>query len=167
MKVIWFARVGCISLALAAAIGFSAPASAQSAGDNERVIGLMQANKISFGKTNSPSVWVIHAKGTNLLDIKEIVAVGGGTGDEATLVVFATLAEKKNLPATADFMRTLLEQNHKMDRVKIGLDNDGDLEVRIDAMLRVTDAREFQWIVNQVMNASDQLYGMIQGQLVK
>jgi hypothetical protein len=112
-------------------------------------------------------VWVIHAKGTNLLDIKEIVAVGGGTGDDATLVVFATLAEKKNLPATADFMRTLLEQNHKMDRVKIGLDNDGDLEVRIDAMLRVTDAREFQWIVNQVMNASDQLYGMIQGQLVK
>jgi hypothetical protein len=167
MKLTKWTRVACASFALSMPVGLAMPAFSQSAADDARVVGMMKSDGIAFNKTNSPSVWVIRSKGANLLDIKEVVALGGGTGDDATLVVFVTLAEKKQVPASVDFMRTLLEQNHKMDRVKIGFDNDGDLEVRIDAMLRVTDAKEFKWIADQVMNASDQLYGMIQSQLVK
>ena len=76
-----------------------------------------------------------------------------------------TVAAKRRLPVTTDFMRLLLEQNEKMDRVKIGFDSDGDLTVRIDARLRVTDAAEFKSIIDQAKNASDELYGMIEPQL--
>lgn len=138
---------------------------AQSPADTARVVSLMQADNLSYQATRSPSVWTIHFNGSHLRDIKVVVAVGDET--EVNLVVFVTVTEKRRLPVTTDFMRGLLEENHALDRVKIGYDADGDLEVRIDALLRVTDAAELQDIVNQVKNASDEIYGMIESQLIE
>jgi hypothetical protein len=145
---------------------FAVPAVAQSpAEDAPRVIRLMQEDNYTFRDTDSPTVWTIHFAGAHLKDIKVVVAIGNGP--DTTLVVFATLVEKRRMPATADFMRNLLEQNHKLERVKIGLDKDGDLEVDIDAKLRVTDAQELKEIVSQVRDVSDSLYGSIEPQLTQ
>lgn len=69
------------------------------------------------------------------------------------------------MPVTTDFMRTLLEENHELDQVKVGYDREGDLAVRIDSSVRVMDAAELREIVNQVKNASDEIYGMIEPSL--
>jgi hypothetical protein len=144
---------------------FAAPAPAQSAADIAKVVGMMQSNGYNFVTTSSPSVWVVHFAGNHLKDIKVVIAVG--EEPDAPVIAFVTVTEKRTMPVTTDFMRTLLEENHKLDRVKVGYDADGDLEVRIDSMLRVTDAQEFGEIVSQVKNCSDDIYGMIAPNLVQ
>lgn len=142
---------------------FAGAARAQSGDDIAKVISLMNADGYNFNTTKSKSVWAIHFAGTNLKDIR--VGVTVSPEPNSTLVVWVTVAEKRRLPVTVDFMHMLLEQDEKMDRVKIGFDGDGDLTVRIDARLRVTDAQELKSIVDQVTRASDDLYGMVQPQL--
>lgn len=141
----------------------STPARAQSQADIDKVVYLMHADNYDFRTTDSKSVWTIHFVGDHLKDIKVVIAVGG---DPSMLVIFVTVTEKRTLPVTTAFMNSLLKDNHDFDRVKVGYDADGDLFVRDDAMLRVTDAEEFKSIIHQVESASDEIYGDIQGQLL-
>jgi hypothetical protein len=163
MEAFWPLRTMRLLLAAALLLPFAVSAAAQSGDDIAKVISLMNADGYNFNATNSKSVWVIHFAGSHLKDIRAGVTISPQPA--ATLVVFVTVAEKRRLPVTTDFMRLLLEQDEKMDRVKIGFDSEGDLTVRIDARLRVTDAAEFKSIVDQAKNASDELYGMIEPQL--
>jgi hypothetical protein len=156
-------RMMRLLLPVALLLPFALPAPAQSGDDIAKVVSLMNADGYNFNATNSKSVWAIHFAGNNLKDIR--VGITISPQPAATLVVFVTVAQKRRLPTTTDFMRLLLEQNEKMDRVKIGFDSEGDLMVRVDARLRVTDAAEFKSIVDQAKNASDELYGMIESQL--
>jgi hypothetical protein len=157
------ARAIRLLLAVVLLLPFEATSRAQSSNDIAKVISLMNADGYTFNNTKSNSVWVIHFVGQNLKDIRVGITISPEA--TATLVAFVTVVEKRRLPVTTDFMRALLEQNQKMDRVKIGFDSDGDLALRIDAKLRVTDAAEFKSIVDQAKNASDELYGMIESQL--
>jgi hypothetical protein len=153
-------------LCLLAAVLFSLvlPMAAQSSSDQiAKMVSLMQANNYNFVTTKSPTVWVIHLDGTHLKDVKVIVALNT---DDNSAVVFVTVVEKRHLPVTTDFMRHLLEQNHALDRVKIGYDADGDLFVRIDAPMRNADAKEVHDIINQVKNASDEIYGQVEPSLL-
>jgi hypothetical protein len=125
-----------------------------------KVVNLMQADSYNYLITKSPTVWMIPFAGDHLKDIRVVVTV-----KDSTMVVFATIVDNQHLPVTTDFMRTLLEQNHELDRVKVGYDHDGDLSVRIDGSVRVMDAAELREIVNQVRNASDEIYGIIEPSL--
>ena len=127
-----------------------------------KVVSLMHADSYNYLNTKSPTVWMIPFAGDHLKDIRVVVTVKDGT-----MVVFATIVQGQHLPMTTDFMRTLLEQNHELDRVKIGYDHEGDLSVRIDGSVRIVDAAELREIVNQVRNASDEIYGMIQPSLLQ
>ena len=127
-----------------------------------KIVNLMQADSYNFQSTKSPTVWMIRFAGDHLKDIKVVVTV-----KDSTMVCFVTLVENQRMPVTTDFMRTLLEQNHELDRVKVGYDHDGDLSVRIDSSVRVIDAAELREIVNQVRNASDEIYGMIEPSLLQ
>ncbi|MGO9434893.1 MAG: hypothetical protein ACLPH3_09515 [Terracidiphilus sp.] len=127
-----------------------------------KVVNLMRADSYNYLSTKSPTVWMIPFTGDHLKNIKVVVTV-----KDSTMVVFVTVAENQHLPVTTDFMRTLLEQNHELDRVKVGYDREGDLSVRIDGSVRVMDAAELRDIVNQVKNASDEIYGMIEPSLVQ
>jgi hypothetical protein len=128
-----------------------------------KMVSLMQANNYDFHTTKSPTVWTIHFTGTHLKDIKVVLALDVADNQ---MVIFVTVVEKRRMPVTTEFMRHLLEQNHAMDRVKIGLDADDDLSVRIDAPLRIADATEMRDIVTQVKNVSDELYGQIEPSLL-
>jgi hypothetical protein len=127
-----------------------------------KIVNLMQADSYRFQNTKSPTVWMIRFAGDHLKDIKVVVTV-----KDSTMVVFVTLVENQRMPVTTDFMRTLLEQNHELDRVKVGYDRDGDLSVRIDSSVRLMDAAEMRDVVNQVKNASDEIYGMIEPSLLQ
>jgi hypothetical protein len=127
-----------------------------------KVVSLMRADSYSYLSTKSPTVWMIPFTGDHLKDIKVVVTVR-----DSTMVVFVTVVNSQHLPVTTDFMRTLLEQNHELDRVKVGYDREGDLSVRIDGSVRVMDAAELREIVNQVKNASDEIYGMIEPSLLQ
>jgi hypothetical protein len=117
-----------------------------------------------FEATRSNTVWKINLTGTHMPSIKVVLAIGGDA--DSDLIVFVTVVEKQYMPVTTDFMSNLLKQNHEMDQVKIGYDADGDLEVRTDTSLRLTDAQMLKHVVEQVRNVSDDIYGQIQPSLV-
>jgi len=153
-------------LCLFAALLFSLvlPMAAQSSDQGiTKMVSLMQANNYNFVTTKSPTVWVIHFTGTHLKDIKVILALDT---DNSQMVIFVTVVEKRRMPVTTDFLHQLLKYNHEFDRVKVGLDADDDLSVRIDAPLNIADASEFKDIVTQIKNASDEIYGKIEPQLL-
>ena len=153
-------------LCLFAALLFSLvlPMAAQTSDQGiAKMVSLMQANNYNFVTTKSPTVWVIHFTGTHLKDIKVILALDT---DNSQMVIFVTVVEKRRMPVTTDFLHQLLKYNHEFDRVKVGLDADDDLSVRIDAPLNIADASEFKDIVTQIKNASDEIYGKIEPQLL-
>jgi hypothetical protein len=140
------------------------PMAAQTSSDGAaKMVSLMQANSYNFVTTRSPTVWVIHFTGTHLKDIKVVLALDTANNQ---MVIFVTVVEKRRMPVTTDFLHTLLKFNHEFDRVKVGLDADDDLSVRVDAPLRLADATEFHDIVNQIKNSSDEIYGKIEPQLL-
>jgi hypothetical protein len=127
-----------------------------------KIVGLMHADSYNYLDTKSPTVWMIPFAGDHLKNIRVVVTV-----KDSTMVVFATIVDNQHLPETTDFMRTLLQENHELDRVKVGYDREGDLSVRIDGNVRLIDAAELRDIVNQVRNASDEIYGVIQPSLLQ
>ena len=128
------------------------------------MVSLLKANSYDYKTTSSPSVFVIHFVGKHMSDIKVVLALGGD--EDSDMVIFVTVVEKRHMPVTAEFRGHLLEQNHALNQVKVGFDADGDLSVRTDSSLRLCDARGFYNIVNQVKNASDDIYGQIQSLLL-
>ena len=140
-------------------------AAAQALVDNtEKLVRLMKEDNFNYVATSSPTVFVIHFTGDHLKDIKVILALGAD--EDSDLVIFVTVTPKATMPPTADFRYKLLKTNHDYDQVKVGFDGDDDLSVRIDASMRLADATYLKNEVNQVKNASDEIYGQIQPSLV-
>lgn len=140
-------------------------AAAQALADKtEKLVRLMKEDNFSYVTTTSPTVFVIHLTGDHLKDIKIILAIG--SDDDSDLVVFVTVTPKATMPTTADFRYILLKANHEYDQIKVGLDGDDDLSVRIDATMRLADATYLKNVINQVKNASDEIYAKIQPQLI-
>ncbi len=75
--------------------------------------------------------------------------------DLAIFVVF--VAEQKQLKVTPELMKSLLQMNADVDRVKIGIDKEGSLFVRVDASIRVMDVDELKANVEQVAAATDEV----------
>jgi hypothetical protein len=149
---------GILVLALLIPACLSAQTTEKSA---EKLISLLKSSGLQYRDTKNPTVWVIPSTGDHLKSYKVIVAVEGDLA-----VVFVTVAEKRRLPVNTDFMRILLQNNHNLDRVKIGFDRDGDVSVRIDFSMRVTDVDEFRAIITQDQRASDELYKIIEPYLL-
>jgi hypothetical protein len=63
-------------------------------------------------------------------------------------------------------MKKLLSLNDDFDRVKVGIDGDGDLFTRIDLSLRVVDTQELKTNLEHISGAVDQTYAAIKPYLV-
>jgi len=145
-------------------IGFCVPpaaaaglTTAESSAKTERL--LADSGHTFVKKTDT--VWFIEYHGKSLANYKVIVAV-----EDDLMVVFVTVVRKAQMQLTPEFAEKLLRASSRFDRVKIGLDNDGDLFVRCDASVRVTDLTEFKALLDQVANVSDELYKDIRGSLI-
>ena len=164
----------CLILMSAALFSLAPPLHAQTPADKaaaqaladktEKLVRLMKEDNFNYVTTTSPTVFVIHLTGDHLKDIKVILAIG--TDEDSDLVVFVTVTPKATMPTTADFRYILLKANHEYDQVKVGFDGDDDLSVRIDATMRLADATYLKNVVNQVKNASDEIYGKIEPYLI-
>jgi hypothetical protein len=157
--------IGCFVLLAAALFTPALPAKAQSPNDKvAKLVSLMKQCGYNYVATSSPTVFVIHSTGTNLRDIKTILALGDD--QDSDLVIFVTVTEKRRMPATADFRYMLLKMNHEFDQIKVGFDRDDDLSVRIDASSRLADATYLRNVVGQVQKSSDEIYGKIEPYLL-
>lgn len=168
-----FARRSIVSMCFLAVvllvptIPFAARAQDQAPANTEgiaKMVRLMTEAGYSYQATRSSTVWKIALTGKNMSNIKVVLTIGGDA--DSDLIVFVPVVEKQYMPVTTDFMNNLLKQNHELDQVKIGYDADGDLEVRTDTSLRLVDAEMLKHVVEQVRNASDDIYGQIQPSLV-
>ena len=77
------------------------------------------------------------------------------------MVTFVTVAKKAQMNRSQDLLLTLLRQDHEYDYVKVGLDRDDDLFVRIDSNARLLDLQEFKATVEQVAHSADDLYKQV------
>ncbi len=92
------------SLVLLSAALFAAapPLQAQTVTEKaDKLVALMKADNLSYGATTSPTVFTIHFTGTNLKDIKVVLAVGGD--EDSDLVVFVTVTPKATMPRDGRF----------------------------------------------------------------
>ncbi len=160
-----FRRIGCAVLLAATLFTPALPVNAQEVPQAtiNKLVSLMQQDGFAYKTTTSPTVFNIHFTGTHLTDIKVVIALGND--EDSDLVVFVTVTPKATMPTTADFRYRLLKINHEINQVKVGFDADDDLSVRTDASMRVADATFIKNVINQVKNASDDIYGKIEPQL--
>src|SRR5215471_3935249 len=103
--------------------------------------------------THNPTTWSIDLTRKNLGKVRVIMSTGSDI-----LVTFVIVAKKAKIQKTPQLMDALLTANHDYDYTKIGLDKDGDMFVRVDMPLRTVDATELKSIIDQVANASDEIY---------
>jgi hypothetical protein len=154
-----------IGLLVAASLGLAAPALRAQATDpgvaaNAAKLGQLLKQSGYTYKTHSSNTWSIELQRKNMGTVRVITSVGSDL-----IVTFAMLAKKANIQKTLPFLDTLATANHEYDYAKIGLDKDGDLFVRIDTPSRLIDVKEFKSIVEQVANASDEVYAKVSGSI--
>ena len=132
-------------------VALSQPAGAQSMGMDAML------KQTGYGyTTHNATTWSIDLSRKNLGKVKVILSTGSNI-----LVTFVIVAKKAAIQKTPQMMDALLTANHDYDYTKIGLDKDGDLFVRIDMPLRTVDSNELKEIIDQVANASDEVYAKV------
>ena len=123
--------------------------------EEARVAALLAASKYPSVRHTEPkqAVWSIARRTDARGEFKVVVTVQNGI-----LIVFVTVAEKANIRRVPELDQKLLKLNHDYDFVKIGIDGDEDLSLRIDAHLRLVDSTEFDYMVAQVVRATDLVF---------
>lgn len=116
---------------------------------------LLNESKMGFTKVDE-GVWTMPFEGKKLKDFKVII-----TADKNYLLMFVMVANQKNFRSTPELLKTLLLHNDQFDKVKIGIDKDGFVCVRIDLSARLVDRQEFIDSLNQTAAAADEVYASI------
>lgn len=120
-----------------------------------KIVQMLEATGLNYSKA-SENVWLIRYKGDQIGEFNVLVI-----GHEGMLILTATIAEKKALKLTVDALQKLMVLNDDFDRVKVGIDSDGDLFVRTDLTLRIVDAQELQLNLEQISGAADGTFATI------
>ena len=120
---------------------------------------LLQENNYKF-VVKKAGVWTVVFNGK---DLKSFTVVLASSDD--LLVTFVTVAQKKDMELTPNFIQTLLKFNDSLDRVKVGIDSDGDLFVRTDQSIRILDAKEFKDNTEQLAASANEVYAGIKSLL--
>jgi hypothetical protein len=133
--------------------------SAQSAAAQDKpsakVAKLFEESGYSYTKAKE-NVWTVAFRGGAFSSFNLVASVS-----QDILVIFVIVAEKKDVKVTPELMRNLLKLNSDLDRVKIGIDNDGDIFVRVDLSIRILDLQEFKANIEQVAASADEVYKAI------
>ena len=131
------------------------PADAQTPGAaavGVKIEQMLKATGFTY-KTHNPITWSIEFERKTIGKFRVIIS-----NSEDIIVTFTTVTQKAKIRKTPQLMEALLSANHEYDYAKIGLDKDGDLFVRIDSPVRVTDSALLKSIIEQVANASGEIF---------
>lgn len=122
---------------------------------NAKAARLLNESGAKFTKV-AEGIWTVPFNGKQLRDFSVVIAA-----DKELLLMFATVSRQKEFRAAAELFRKLLTHNDEFDRVKIGIDKDGDVIVRIDLSMRLVDKKELNDSLNQTAAAADEVYASI------
>lgn len=121
-------------------------------------------NEATFPVTKvEKDLWTIKFEGKARKEI--IVAVSVADGDMVLALAFFSESEKVNLPPQV--LVKLLRLNDQYDRVKVGIDKEGAVFVRLDMTARTLDKDEFVTGIDQVAAVADHAYSEIRAHLPK
>jgi hypothetical protein len=81
---------------------------------------------------------------------------------EGLVLVGTVVASKPDFTKQPEVLLQLLHFNHEFDRVKVAIDDDGDLVVRTDLTLRTLDAPELRNAIDQVGASADEILAALQ-----
>jgi hypothetical protein len=109
----------------------------------------------------SETVWVVKSKGKVLPEFETFVAT-----NENVVVIGVVMAKQKNLKMSQESLLKILKLNHENDFVKIGIDEDNDLFVRLERKVRTLDFEEFKSCYAEVVADSDNVYTQIKPFLI-
>jgi hypothetical protein len=126
-----------------------------------KVLQLMKESGFSY-KTVSDSVWTMELSRASLGTFRVLIGV-----QNEQFVAGVVIAEKAKIPMTVDFMHKIASLGNNLDYVKVGLDDDGDAYVRVEAHTRVLDLVEFKSDIEQMADAADKAFAAIKGDLRK
>jgi Putative bacterial sensory transduction regulator len=147
-------KVIFITILLLCSLAFPQLASAQDKSPQARIAQLLEESKYSYTKA-ADNVWAIAFEGKALTKFNVFATT---TTQQDILVVFVVVAEKKRLKVSPELTQKLLKLNEEMLRVKVGIDGEGDMFVRVDLSIRVLDSQELKTNVEQVAAAADEVF---------
>ncbi len=140
-----------ISAFLMSCIAFQTPSFA-SENNLSTVDSVLAQSGYSFAKKTS-NVWTIDFTGKSLPNFKVIISTGSGL-----VVMFVTIVKKDQIQLSPEALYKMAKINHNLDRIKVGIDTDEDIFVRIDLSERVLDVKELRTNVDQLAAAADETY---------
>jgi len=118
------------------------------------IVALLEKSGYTYSKVRE-GVWEIPGTGKNLKEFGIRLALA-----EDVLLVMVRLADRKDVKLQPALMTRLLELNHKFDWIKLALSEDM-LYLRMDTHVRLVDAQELKYLVEQIANATDETYPQI------
>ncbi|MGD9564124.1 MAG: YbjN domain-containing protein [Pyrinomonadaceae bacterium] len=118
----------------------------------QRAARVLNETGLSFTKAGE-NIWTVPFEGKTQKDIIIVISVS-----DDMLSLFSLIAKKKELKTTPEMLQKLLRFNDDFDRVKVGIDKDGDVFVRIDTSIRVLDKEELKANIDQAAAAADEVY---------
>ena len=143
-------RVGAaVGVALAMSAG---AARAGQAEDAAKLKQLLSATGLPYKDTTSPSVVTMAYTGKSLANFRVIAAA-----QDSLIVVFTNPMKKGSFAETVPSLYKMARLNHELDSVKVEIDDDGDLAVRIDMPINA-GPDQFKSAVAQVAAATDEVY---------
>jgi hypothetical protein len=119
-----------------------------------KIDSLIKQTGYEFTKA-ADKLWVTKVEGKNAKEIALIVAES-----EGMTILFSVVAEKATL-LTPVQMKQLLKLSLALDKVKIGLDEDDNLMVRIDLNTRLLDKEELTQSLDQLGGAADEVFTIV------
>lgn len=145
-------RVGAavgLAAAMAVAAGGAWAGPAEDAAALKRVL---DGSGVAYKATKSPSVVTMDYTGKSLANVRVIAAAEG-----ELIVVFTNPMRKGGFVETVPSLYQIARLNHQLDYVKVEIDDDGDLAVRVDMPVGASPA-QFKSLVTQVAAATDEVY---------
>jgi len=108
-----------------------------------------------FSKADG-NIFLTKVVGKNMKDILIIA-----TESEGMTILFCIVKEKATDAMTVAQYKQILKLTMEFDKVKIGLDDDESLMVRIDMTTRILDVAELTENIDQIGAACDDAYGVL------
>ena len=123
--------------------------------DESALSALLEGTKFHYTRLEA-GLWTIPFEGHSLSSYNVFV-----TSNEGVVLVFVVVADHDSFEETPELVRALLRCNVDLDRIKVGIDDDGDVFARIDLTERILDARELSENIDQAAAAADEIYRRI------
>jgi hypothetical protein len=122
---------------------------------NAKVARLLNGSGVKFTKVDN-GIWTVPYSGKQLPDFNVIIAA-----EKDVLVMFVVVADQKQFRPAPELFKKLLAHNDEFDRVKIGIDKEGGVVVRMDLSIRLIDKKELTESLDQTAAATDEVYASI------